>query len=77
MAIVLGLVADEVDPEPGSLEARQAAVVIDGPVADRAGRQLGGGPRRLAVRQSAATAEAPRPWSDGVPHWRQTVLITT
>ena len=57
-AIVLGLVADEVDPETGLCAARQAAVVIDGLVADGAARQLGRGPRRLAVRQAAATTEA-------------------
>ena len=57
VAVVLGLVVDEVDAQAGALEARQASVVVDGPVADRAGRELGGRARRLAVRQPAATAE--------------------
>ena len=77
--IVLGLVADEVDPETRLRAARQAPVVIDGLVADGAARQLGRGPRRLAVRQAAATTEAaatlvgwrPALEADGADHRRE------
>ena len=57
---------DEVHASPGAIETRQAPVVVDCPIADRAHRQLRGRARWLAVWQAAAAAErAARPLGRG------------
>src|SRR6266566_7797241 len=67
MVLVLGHVLDEIDAPSGGTERRQAPVVADRGVAGRAARQLGLDPRRRAVRQPAAPAEADRRGWGGRP----------
>jgi hypothetical protein len=57
MAVVFGLMPDEVDAETRLLEARQSPIVVDRDVADRADRQLDMGRRRLTVWESTTPAE--------------------
>ena len=59
VSVVLVLVAHEVHTERRALEARQASVVVDRAIADRAGGQLDGATGWLAVGQAAATTERP------------------
>lgn len=57
MPLVFGLVANQVNPESVALEVGQASVIVDGPVADWAARQLDAGAGTLAVRESTPPAE--------------------
>jgi len=57
MTIVLGHVVTEVDPQPGYVQARRPAIVIDGDVADRALGELDIRSMRIAIREAAPAAE--------------------
>lgn len=57
VAIVLALVTNQVDAEARVVEARQAAVIVHGQVADRTARQLDEGRGWGPVGQSTSPAE--------------------
>src|SRR5687767_7812528 len=57
VTVMLAHVPAQVHAQARQVETVRAAVVVDREVADRAGRQLGGGPRRVAVRKPTTAAE--------------------
>ena len=74
VAVVLGHVVPQVDPEALEFETRCARRRRRSGSRPGTG-ELDVGTRRIAVREAAATAERGIRATAGVPHWRQATII--